>query len=363
MAAVAFAYQAIALAAALRHLSRRENPSGYAPPVSVLKPVHGLDPHFYECIRSHAMQDYPEFEILFGVSDPADPAIPEIQRLAEALPERGIRLIFVATRAPNPKVGVLADLAAAARHPVLVINDSDIWAPPDYLRHVAAPLADPRIGVVTCLYRARAERWPGRLEAVGIATDFTPGVLVAPLVGVSEFGLGATLVCRAADLVRAGGFAAIADFLADDYQFSRHIRQLGLRVFLSRLVVETWLGDRTWAEVWRHQLRWARTIRVSRGGGYTGLFVTHATFWSLALWAAGLGWAAAALFTMRMASGLAAAAALRDRDTLRDFFLIPLRDLWGTALWISGLFGSEVEWRGLRLRLDRQGRIVGVRST
>lgn len=363
MAAVAFAYQAIALAAALRHLRRRDNPSGHAPPVSVLKPVHGLDPHFYDCIRSHAAQDYPEFEVLFGVSDPADPAIPEIQRLAEAFPDRRIRLSFVSTRAPNAKVGVLADLAAAARYPLLVINDSDIRVPPDYLRCVAAPLADPRIGVVTCLYRARAEGWPGRLEAVGIATDFAPGVLVAPLVGVSEFGLGATLACRASDLERAGGFAAIADFLADDYQFSRHIRELGLKVFLSRLVVETWLGDRTWAEAWRHQLRWARTIRVSRGGGYAGLFVTHATLWSLALWAAGLGWPAAALFTMRMASALIAAAALRDPNTLRDFFLIPLRDLWGTALWIGGLFGSEVEWRGLRLRLDRHGRIVSVRPT
>lgn len=362
MAAAAFAYQAMALVAALRHLWRRERPSGFAPPVSILKPVHGLDPHFYDCIRSHAVQDYPDFEILFGVSDPADPAIPEIQRLAAEFPERRIRLLFISSQALNGKVGLLADLASAARHAVLLVNDSDIRVPADYLRRVVAPLEDPQVGVVTCLYRAQAQGWPGRLETVGIATDFTPGVLVAPLVGVSEFALGATLVFRAADLERAGGFAAIANYLADDYQLSRRIRDLGRKVVLSKLVVETWLGDRTWVEVWRHQLRWARTIRFSRGGGYKGLIVTQATLWSLALAASGSWWPAAALFAMRVASGLAVAVALEDRRTLRDFFLVPLRDLWSTALWIAGLFGAEVEWRGLRLRLDREGRIVRVQE-
>ncbi len=361
IAAAAFAYQAMALAAALRHRCRREPPSGFAPPVSLLKPVHGLDPEFYDSIRSHALQDYPDYEILFGVGDAADPAIATIERLAAEFPGRGVRLLHVSTSALNGKAGVLEELARAAQHPVLVVNDSDIRVTPEYLRRVVGPLADPHVGVVTCLYRARADSLPGRLEAVGIATDFTPGVLVAPLVGVSEFALGATLAFRAADLERVGGFAAIADYLADDYQLSRRIRGLGLRVVISTLPVETWLGDRTWLEVWRHQLRWARTARVSRGGGYKGLPITHATLWSLVLAAAGLWWPAAALFSIRMAAGLTAAALLEDRRTLRDFFLIPLRDLASTALWAAGLFGSEVHWRGLRLRLDRHGRILAVR--
>lgn len=360
IATAAFAYQAIALAAALHHRWRREPPSAFAPPVSILKPVHGLDPGFYEGLRSHALQDYPEYEILFGVGDPEDPGIAVIERLAAEFPERGIRLLRVASNAPNRKSGVLAGLAREARHPILVVNDSDIRVPRDYLRRVVGPLADPQVGVVTCLYRARAERLAGRLEAVGVATDFAPGVLVAPLVGVSEFGLGATLAFRAADLERIGGFAAIADYLADDYQLSRRIRELGRRVVISKLPVETWLGDRTWREVWRHQVRWARTARVSRGGGYTGLPITHATLWSVALAAAGLWWPAAALLLMRMAAGLAAAAVLEDGRTLRDFYLIPLRDLASTPLWAAGLFGSQVEWRGLRLRLDRQGRILGA---
>ena len=363
IAAAALVYQCLALAAALRQLWQRERRHGWTPPVSILKPVHGLDPHFAECIRSHALQDYPDFEILFGVSDPADPAIAEIERLAAEFPDRAIRLMVSTPAAPNGKVGVLADLAAAARHPVLVVNDSDILVPRDYLRRVVGPLEDPQVGVVTCLYRARAEGWPGRFEAVGIATDFAPGVLVAPLVGVSEFGLGATLVFRAADLERAGGFGALTDYLADDYQLSRRIRDLGLKVAVSKLVVETCLGDRTWREVWQHQLRWARTIRISRGGGYRGLLITHATLWSLALALAGQWWAAAALFGARLAAGLAATAALGDRRTLACFFLVPLRDLWGTALWACGLFGSTVMWRDLQMRLDSEGRITEVRRT
>ena len=358
IAAAAFAYQCLALAAALRRLWRRERRWGWTPPVSILKPVHGLDPHFAECIRAHALQDYPDFEILFGVSDPADPAIAEIERLVAEFPDRAIRLMVSAPATPNGKVGVLVDLAAAARHPVLVVNDSDMLVPQDYLRRVVGPLEDPQVGVVTCLYRARAEGWPGRFEAVGITTDFASGVLVAPLVGVSEFGLGATLAFRAADLKRAGGFAALAGYLADDYQLSRRIRDLGLKVVTSKLVVETCLGDLTWREVWQHQLRWARTIRVSRGGGYKGLFVTHATLWSLVLALAGQWWAAGALFAVRLAAGLAVTAALGDRRTLACFFLVPLRDLWGAALWACGLFGSTVVWRGLRLRLDHEGRIV-----
>lgn len=362
VAAAATAYQCLALAAALRQLLLRERPPNWTPPVSVLKPVHGLDPHFCECIRSHAVQDYPEFEILFGLNDPADPARPAIERLAAEFPER-VRLIVSSNPAPNGKVGLLLDLAAAARHPVLVVSDSDIRVPVEYLRRVVGPLEDPQVGVVTCLYRARAVSWPGRFEAVGIATDFAPGVLVAPLVGVSEFGLGATLAFRAADLERSGGFAAIAGHLADDYQLSRRIRDLGLRVVISKLVVETWLGDQTWGEVWRHQLRWARTIRVSRGGGYKGLVLTHATLWALALALVGWWGPAAALFGTRLAAAVAVAAALGDRRTLGRLWLVPLRDLWGSALWASGLAGSEVEWRGLRLRLDRAGRIIEVRPT
>lgn len=359
LGAVAAAYQAVALAAALRQAIRRRGPAGGAafhPPVSILKPVHGLDDRFEKCIRSHAALDYPDYEVLFGVSDANDPAVPAIERLARE--HANVRLMVCPSRAANGKVGVLMDLARAARNPVLVVNDADIEVDRNYLREVVPPLADEGVGMVTCLYRARAATWPGRIEALGIATDFAPGVLVAPLVGVSEFALGSTMVFRARDLERIGGFARIADYIADDYQLSRRIRELGMRVELSRYVVETSPPEGGWAAVWRHQVRWARTIRVSRGGGYLGLPVTFATLWAAALAAAGMWWWAAGVIAMRLASAMAGAVALADRASLRYIWLLPVRDIFAAAVWAAGLAGREVEWRGKRLKLRRDGRIT-----
>jgi ceramide glucosyltransferase len=358
--AAAFAYQLLAIAAACRHLARKDPDPGYRPGVSVLKPVRGIEPGFYDAIRSHALQEYPAFEILFGVANPADPAVAEIGRLQIEFPGLRIRLIHARREAANPKVGVLEALAAEAAFPVLLVNDSDIHVEPDYLERVVAPLADPSVGLVTCLYRAFAEGWPGRLEAVGIATDFAAGVLVAPLVGVDEFGLGSTLVFRREHLERIGGFGSIAPYLADDYQLARRIRQLGLRIHLSRTVVQTALPAGGWAGMWNHQLRWHRTIRASKGGGYLGLPLTMATAWSLAAALAGLWAPAAVLLASRLAAGaLAGAVVLRCPLTVRYFWLVPLRDLAGAVLWAAALFGRSVEWRGERLRLDREGRIAG----
>ncbi len=357
--AAAAAYQLLALAAAVRQASRRDRPSSFCPPVSILKPVHGLDADFYQTIRSHALLDYPAFEILFGVNDADDPAIGEIERLRAEFPAVAIRLIRSQTAAPNRKVGVLADLAAAARYPILVVNDSDIRVEPDYLARVVAPLADPAVGMVTCLYRARARSLPGRFEALGIATDFAPSALVAPLVGVSGFALGSTMAFRTQDLGRIGGFASVAGYIADDHHLGRLIAELGLRVLISTCVVETTVPDTHWGEMWRHQIRWARTIRLSRGGGYLGLPLANATLWATLLAAGGLWRAALALVALRMAAGLVSAAAvLRDRQSLACAILIPFRDLAGLAIWAAGLFGSTVVWRDQRLKLDRQGRIV-----
>jgi ceramide glucosyltransferase len=360
LVAAAAAYQLLALGAALRHLGRKEGKPAGLPPVSILKAVRGLDPHFYEAIRSHATQDYPEYEILFGVSNPSDPAIGEIRRLMEEFPGRKIRLVCASSEAANAKVGVLIELGKEARYPLLLVNDSDIRVPSDYLRRIVGPLEDPAVGLVTCLYSAVSDHWPGRWEALGIATDFAPSVLVAPLVGVREFGLGSTLLFRAADLLAIGGFEALTDYIADDYQLARRITGLGRRVVLSKLAVETCLTGRTWGDVWRHQVRWARTIRVSRGGGYAGLPLANASLWALVALVAGAWWAALPLLVLRLAAGLTVGAGiLGSRETLRYFYLIPLRDLWGFAVWLCGLAGNTVEWRTSHLRLARDGRITG----
>jgi ceramide glucosyltransferase len=331
---------------------------GQCPPISILKPIRGRDPEFYEAIRSHALQDYPQFEILFGFSDPHDPAMADVARLQAEFPRLPISTHFVETKAPNIKVGVLAELARHARHPVLLVNDSDIVVEPGYLRSVAAPLADPAVGLVTCLYRGAANSWPSRAEALGIATEFAPSVLVARLLGVAEFALGSTMVFRADDLRAIGGFEPIADYVADDYQLGARITSLGRSVEFAPVVVETDLGGESWRETWRHQLRWSRTIRVSRPSGYYGYVVTHATLWSLVAFAFGQWWAGAAALAIRMAAGIAVAAGILGyRPIVRDWWMIPLRDLFGFAVWLAGLSGSDVYWRGRRLTLRPDGRL------
>jgi ceramide glucosyltransferase len=212
--------------------------------------------------------------------------------------------------------------------------------------------------VVTCLYRAGAESWASRFEALGIATEFAPSVLVARLLGVAEFALGSTMVFRAEALRRIGGFTAIANYLADDYQLGCHIAQLGYRIEFAPVVVETDLGGGTWAQTWRHQLRWSRTIRVSRSLGYYGYVVTHATLWGLVALAAHQWQAGAAALGVRMLAGIwVGAGILGDRKVRRDFCLIPLRDLFGFAVWAAGIFGDTVQWRDRQLKLRSDGRI------
>ena len=357
--AAAVYYCLVIVAAARWRPARVTGPAHSLPPLSILKPVHGRDPRFYEAILSHAAQDYPEFEILFGVNTPDDPALQDIVRLQGEFPALRIEIAIVPTLAPNAKVGVLEELARRARYSVLLVNDSDIAVEPGYLRAVTAPLDAPGVGLVTCLYRAAAQSWASRFEALGIATEFAPSVLVARLLGVAEFALGSTMVFRAETLRRIGGFAAIANYLADDYQLGRRIAQLGLRIEFAGAVVETDLGGASWAQVWRHQLRWSRTIRVSRSAGYYGYVVTHATLWGLVAIAAHHWQAGLLALGVRVVAGVwVGAGILGDRKVRLDFWLIPLRDLFGFAVWAAGIFGDTVQWRDRRLTLRPDGRIV-----
>ena len=357
-ALAAAAYYLLAIVASLRWRTQPPAP-GALPPISVLKPMYGSDAHLFEALRSHALQDYPEFEILFGVGNPLDPAVADIERLRAEFPERPLRLVVARTDAPNAKAGVLAELAKQARHDVLVVNDDDIVAEPGYLRSVAASLEHTKAGLVTCLYRAHARSFASLLEALGIAAEFAPSVLVARLLGVADFALGSTMALRASTLREIGGFEAVAQFLADDYQLGRFVTARGYRIEFASTVVETGAGEMSWSDLWRHQLRWARTIRVSRPAGYYGSAITHATIWALAAFAAGLVWAGTVALLLRIAAGLiVGGSVLKDRNVWRWFWLLPLRDLFGFAVWAGGCFGSTVFWRGRKLRLRADGRIT-----
>src|SRR6202521_4201073 len=368
-------YYLLCLWSALVFLREREAGGGACltqtlPSVSVLKPLKGTDPDIYESFRSHCLQDYPEYEIIFGVSDPGDPAIESVKRLQREFPDRRIELVVSPKiLGANVKVSNLAQMLAEARYDHLIVNDSDIRVEPDYLRSVTLPLADSRVGLVTCLYRGVAGATLGsRLESLGISTDFCAGVLAArQLEGGIRFGLGSTLVFRRAELEKIGGFASIVNHLADDYELGKRIADLGLAVRLSDVVVETYLPAYDVPDFFAHQLRWARGVRDARSGGYFGLAFTFGILWALlavaasggALWS--WGTLASTVF-LRFAVALAVGwKVLRDRQVLRYVWMIPLRDLVAVVVWIVSLGGHTVTWRGDQFKL-RDGKLTRVDS-
>jgi ceramide glucosyltransferase len=333
-----------------------------ATPVSILKPLRGTDPEMYESFRSHCLQDYPEYEIIFGVSDANDPAIQLVEQLKREFPRHSIHLMICRENlGANTKVSNLGQMMREARHEYLIVNDSDIRVEPDYLGRVLAPLIDPGIGLVTCLYRGVANSTLGsRLESLGISTDFSAGVLVAQHIenGI-RFGLGSTLAFRRSDLQAIGGFEALVDYLADDYQIGSRIAALGLKVKLSDVVVETFLPRYTLPGFVDHQLRWARTVRDSRFWGYVGLGLTFGLPWALLalIFARGAAWAWTLLVcTAAMRATVAIVVGkcvLQDRQVLRFLALMPMRDLFAMLVWIASFAGHKVVWRGDRFRLEK----------
>jgi ceramide glucosyltransferase len=341
-------------------------PTQWFPAVSILKPLKGTDPEMYESLRSHCLQDYPEYEIIFGVHDPKDPVVGSVRRLQSEFPDRAIQLV-VCEKIPgaNVKVSNLVAMVGAARYDHFVVNDSDIRVEPEYISRIVTPLADPETGMVTCLYRGHpAPTLGSRLESLGISTDFCAGVLAArQLEGAIRFGLGSTLAFRRRDLERIGGFEAIVDYLADDYELGKRIANLGLKVKLSETVVETHLPAYTMREFWDHQLRWARGIRDSRPGGYFGLLFTFGLVWSLAplLAAHGARWAwMLAGFTLLLRFAVAVVVGTRvlaDGGLTRRLWLLPIRDIVAVLIWMGSFLGHTVTWRGDRFEL-RDGKLV-----
>jgi ceramide glucosyltransferase len=345
-----------------RKLAEVDLPVQALPPISILKPLKGTDPQIYQCFRSHCLQDYPEYEIIFGVNDPNDASVASVLQLQREFPQRKIRLVVCPKLlGANVKVSNLAQMLPEARYGHLIVNDSDIRVEADYLRRVIGPLAKERVGTVTCLYRGEAEATLGsRLESLGISADFCAGVLAArQLEGGIRFGLGSTLAFRRSDLGRIGGFESFVDYLADDYELGKRIADLGLSVELSHVVVTTHLPDYTLRGFFAHQLRWARGVRDSRAGGYFALMLTFGMIWScLAVIAFGGAWWAwlllASVFALRFAVAIVVGASvLHDRNLVRDLWLLPVRDLTAVGVWIVSFGGHTVNWRGERFQLKR----------
>jgi ceramide glucosyltransferase len=366
-------YYLLCLWSASTFLREREagegaRPTRALPPISILKPLKGTDPEIYESFRSYCLQDYPEYEVIFGVSDPKDAAIESVKALQREFPDRRIQLLVSPKiLGANVKVSNLAQMMTEARYQHLIVSDSDIRVAPDYLRRVTAPLADSRVGMVTCLYRGVSAATLGsRLEALGISTDFCAGVLAArQLEGGIHFGLGSTLAFRRAELEKIGSFNSILDYLADDYELGKRIADLGFSVSLSDVVVETYLPAYSLRDFFAHQLRWARGVRDARAGGYFGLAFTFGILWALlavaasggALWS--WGTLASTLFLRFVLALVMGWKVLRDPQVFRYAWMIPLRDLVAVVVWIVSLGGHTVTWRGDRFKL-KDGKLTRV---
>ena len=366
LAVAGMLYFAAAIVAVRRFIaSRRRALPPFAPSVSILKSLKGVDPGMLDAFRSHCTQNYAGvYELIFGVSSLADPAVAAVEQLQREFPLHAIKLFECPERlGANGKVSTLAQLAPHAQYEFLLVSDSDIAVSPRYLERVMIAFSQPLVagvrasepvGLVTALYRGRAHQTlASRFEALGIATDFQAGVLLSKMIeGGIRYGLGATLAVRREALERIGGFAAIIDYLADDYELGARIAQAGYTVALTSEVVETSTPAYTWRGYFDHQLRWLRTVRDARPWGYAGLVFTHGLAWAvLNAVAGGLSplslWLLCLSFFLRLTLAMTVGAeALGDHDVLPSLWLVPLRDLVGLGLWVAGFASNTIVWRG-----------------
>lgn len=372
LAAAPLVYYAAATFAAWRFF-RRERArklQNFTPPVSLLKPVRGVDFATYENYSSFCRQDYPDYEILFAVNEDADEAVPVIQRLIAEFPARKIRLFIGAEDlGANRKVNKFVRLSREAQHEILVLTDGDVRVGPNYLREVVAPFTEEGTGAVTCFYRGIAERNLGaELEAIGAASDFFPGVLMAEWTEGLNFALGASIVTTKRWLSKIGGFASIAGMLADDYELGLRIAKAGGRVLLSRETVWTMYPAQTAKSFWSHQIRWARTVRLCRPISYFGLIFTLGLPWAvLAALVAPTRWIAVAYLlaylVLRHAMAWTVGVWGVGDDVLRrKLWLVPLRDAIHAIVWLASFASNRITWGGQEFAMHK-GRMIPLRSS
>jgi ceramide glucosyltransferase len=364
----ALVYQMLALFCLGRFFSRPFSP-GSAPPrpgITVFKPLKSLAETTREGLESFLTQDYHPYQVVFGLRDPGDPLLPLLQELKRSFPRPRVDIVICPENLGlNPKVNTLRQLEPHALYDLLVIADADVKVGASFLSRVAASLLEPGVGLVSCPYRAGPAKSLGAgLEALTIAADFIPSVAVALYVEGVRFALGAAMGLSRQVLAAIGGFAGLADFLADDYQLGWRVAQAGYGVRLLPHVVETLDPHMGFKDFLKHQLRWARTYRVCRPRGYLAYGVTHALVYSAALYlASGLApWALGLLgATLALRAVLAY---FSERLTLQGelpgffFLLLPLKDFLAWGVWLLSFLGSRVTWGDLTYRVTREGKLV-----
>jgi len=364
-------YCVVTIIAAARYCALRSAAGGGGatrpwPPISVLKPLAGVDDGLEENLRTFFEQKYPDFEILLAVRSPEDPAREVAERLRTEYPAVASRLIVTGNPPyANAKVFSLERMLAVARHDLIVMADSDVRIGPGMLAAISREFAAPEVGLVTCPYRAA----PGRsfwstLEAIGLNTEFIGGVLAAWMLLGMKFALGPTIAARREMLADIGGFDAVKDYLAEDFVMGKLAAAKGYRVVLSSYVIEHRIGGQRFAANWKHRLRWHRSTRRSRPCGYVGLIFTNSLPLALLLWAARPEWWPVAAVTALFRAAAAWATAgwvLRDPLTARRWWLVPVEDAASFLVWIAGFFGNTILWRGRRYSLRADGRFELVK--
>jgi ceramide glucosyltransferase len=369
LALVPFAYYVLAIFAAVRFFRRERAKAlpSFFPAISIIKPVRGVDFGTYKNFASFCRLDYPEYEVLFCVNDLSDAAVPVIQKVMADFPQRQIRILSGAVQyGTNRKVNNLALLAKEARHEILVQSDGDVRVGANYLREMVAPFQDPHVGVVSCMYRSMAQPNLGaELEALGAASDFFAGALVAALDGGVTFALGASVATTKSWLAKIGGYQGFADLLADDYEIGNRAHRAGAGVLFSREVVWTMYPAQSLRGFWEHQVRWARTVRVVRPLSFFGLIVTHGLPWAVvaAMVAPGLGIATAylvAYFVLRSAvAWVVGVWGVGDEVVRRKWWMVPLRDAIHFVVWLAGFVSNRVTWGGIAYEI-REGKMTPV---
>ncbi len=360
-------YLLIIFAARGFYLRHNSVPRDFTPPVSVLKPVHGLDPEAYENFASFCRQDYPEYEILFAVTNEQDPAIPVIRRIIADFPSLSIRLIVAPEKiGSNDKVNKLCGMARAARHDLLVLSDADIRVGADYLRSIAVPFRDAQVGLVTSMFTGLPMRsLLPELEAVYLSTDFMPAVLIARQFEGVRFALGATIGITRENLEEIGGFEALANDAADDYQLGYRTAARGRRVELVDASVKTWCCLTSPRQFFVQRLRWAIMARQARPWGYVGLIFTQGLPWTILGVMASPTRPVAAMFIaayliFRLAGVWTVGVwGLRDELLKRRWWLVPLWDAFAFAVWLISIFWSRVRWQGVEYRVAG-GRLIPI---
>jgi ceramide glucosyltransferase len=339
------------------------------PAVSILKTVCGLEPLLEQNLESFFQQDYPEFELIFGARAPDDPAFAVIDQLGRRYPQVKVRRVYSGEPTwPNPRVYSEHKMVTAAEHDYIVMGDSDVRVARDYLRNIIAPLRDPQVGLVTCIYRGKPSggAW-SRLEAAGFSVEFTSGVLVADLLEGMKFALGPTTATRKDVLARIGGIAALADYHSEDYEIGRRVDEAGYRVLLSHVVIDHVTLNRA---MFSRQIRWMRCTRSSRPAGHIGNGLTFATPFALLGFSAAGAWGHWTLATTLLAWGVlnrwlqalvVGGGVVRDPELWRYLWYYPLRDLLGFFFWLASFTGRNIVWRGELYRLGPRGRVISLR--